>query len=850
VVESPAKAKTIKKYLGRTYDVRASVGHVKDLPKSKMGVDIEKGFLPEYDVIKGKAKVLSEIKRAARSADRVFLATDPDREGEAIAWHIAEEIGAEGGDERVRRVLFNEITKTAIQKAIEHPIDLDRRKFDSQQARRILDRLVGYQISPLLWDKVRRGLSAGRVQSVAVRLVVEREREVEAFVPVEYWTLDADLAAQLPPEFTAKLWKVDGQKAELRDGDTTRALAAEVERARFAVQSVDRKERRRNPPPPFTTAKLQQDAANRLGFTAKKTMTLAQRLYEGVELGDETVGLITYMRTDSVRLSTEAVDAARVHVAERYGKDHLPETPNVYKTKAKAAQEAHEAIRPTDLQWTPDRVAPFFEAIGERDMLRLYELIWSRFVACQMVPAVYDQTTADIAAGRATFRATGSILKFAGYLAVYGAKPPEEEAGAEEEKAENGNGEGEKKNEERQLPPLEAGMDLRLVKLHPDQHFTQPPPRYNESSLVKEMELRGIGRPSTYAAILETIQEKQYVEKVEKSFKPTHLGVLVTDELVRAFPREMDVAFTAGMEEKLDEIEEGSAAWQTVLGDFYETFKEDLAQAKEKMRNVKRQEIETDLVCDKCGERKMVIKWGRNGEFLACPGYPECRNTMNFRREDGKIVAEKEEDVPVDEKCPECAAAMVMKRGRFGRFLACTRYPECKGTKPISIGVTCPKACGGYISEKRSRRGKTFYGCSSYPKCDFVSWDRPRNEPCPTCGSAYLLDKFSKKSGPFVACPNKECDYRRESESIRRGVRRREPPTVSAAPRRTSRGRRARSASRTRCTGRRRGARRDAAGRCPGRSRGRRRTHPPRGAPSPRRCAAARAAAPPRGARA
>jgi DNA topoisomerase-1 len=764
VVESPAKAKTIKKYLGRSYDVRASVGHVKDLPKSKMGVDIEKGFLPEYDVIKGKAKVLSEIKRAARSADRVFLATDPDREGEAIAWHIAEEIGAEGGDERVRRVLFNEITKTAIQKAIEHPIDLDRRKFDSQQARRILDRLVGYQISPLLWDKVRRGLSAGRVQSVAVRLVVEREREVEAFVPVEYWTLDADLAAQLPPEFTAKLWKVDGQKAELRDGDTTRALAAEVERARFAVQSVDRKERRRNPPPPFTTAKLQQDAANRLGFTAKKTMTLAQRLYEGVELGDETVGLITYMRTDSVRLSTEAVDAARVHVAERYGKDHLPETPNVYKTKAKAAQEAHEAIRPTDLQWTPDRVAPFFEAIGERDMLRLYELIWSRFVACQMVPAVYDQTTADIAAGRATFRATGSILKFAGYLAVYGAKPPEEEAGAEEEKAENGNGEGEKKNEERQLPPLEAGMDLRLVKLHPDQHFTQPPPRYNESSLVKEMELRGIGRPSTYAAILETIQEKQYVEKVEKSFKPTHLGVLVTDELVRAFPREMDVAFTAGMEEKLDEIEEGSAAWQTVLGDFYETFKEDLAQAKEKMRNVKRQEIETDLVCDKCGERKMVIKWGRNGEFLACPGYPDCRNTMNFRREDdGKIVAEKEEDVPVDEKCPECDAAMVMKRGRFGRFLACTRYPECKGTKPISIGVTCPKACGGYISEKRSRRGKTFYGCSSYPKCDFVSWDRPRNEPCPTCGSAYLLDKYSKKTGPFVACPNKECDYRRES---------------------------------------------------------------------------------------
>src|SRR5512138_539854 len=420
VVESPAKAKTIKKYLGKSFDVRASVGHVKDLPKSKMGVDIESGsFEPEYDVIKGKAKVVSEIKRAAREASRVLLATDPDREGEAIAWHISEELGAEGGDDRVRRVLFHEITKPAIQKAIEHPIALDRKKFDSQQARRILDRIVGYQISPLLWDNVRRGLSAGRVQSVAVRLVVEREREIEAFKPEEYWTLDADLAAALPPEFTAKLWKVDGQRADLKDEATTKGLAAEVEKAPFQVETVDRKERRRNPPPPFTTAKLQQDAANRLGFTAKKTMTLAQRLYEGVELGDETVGLITYMRTDSVRLSTEAVDAARAFVAERYGKDHLPEQANVYKTKAKSAQEAHEAIRPSSLEWPPERVAPFFEAIGERDQFRLYELIWNRFVACQMVPAVYDQTTADISAGaragaegggtppRATFRATG-----------------------------------------------------------------------------------------------------------------------------------------------------------------------------------------------------------------------------------------------------------------------------------------------------------------------------------------------------------------------------------------------------------------------------------------------------------
>ena len=762
VVESPAKAKTIKKYLGRQYEVKASVGHVKDLPKSKMGVDVEKGFSPEYDVIKGKAKVLSEIKRAARKAERVLLATDPDREGEAIAWHIAQEIGAEGGDERVRRVLFNEITKSAIQKAIEEPRSLDRAKFESQQARRILDRLVGYQISPILWRKVRRGLSAGRVQSVAVRLVVEREREIEAFKPEEYWTLEAELAAPQPPEFRARLVKLGGQKAEVKDAETSRRLVEELEGERFSVAAVERKERRRNPPPPFTTAKLQQEAANRLGFTAKKTMTLAQRLYEGVELGEEgSVGLITYMRTDSVRLSAEAVEGARRHIAERYGPDHLPESPNAYRTKQKAAQEAHEAIRPTSLEWAPERVAPFFEEMGERDMLRLYELVWNRFVACQMVPALYDQTAADIAAGRATFRATGSVLKFPGYLAVYGAKPPEEEAGAEPDKAENG--EVPEKGEDRPLPPLEPGMALQLRRLVPEQHFTQPPPRFNESSLVKELEEKGIGRPSTYAAILDVIQEKGYVEKVERNFRPTHLGALVTDELVRAFPREMDVAFTAGMEEKLDEIEDGHAGWQAVLGDFYASFKEDLARAELTMRDVKRQEIPTDLVCEKCG-KPMVIKWGRMGEFLACSGYPDCRNTMNFRREGGRIVPEKEEEVPVSDTCPECGAPMVMKRGRFGRFLACTRYPDCKGTRPVSIGVACPKGCGGQITERRSRRGRTFYGCSSYPNCDFVSWDRPRAESCPRCGGTWLLDKYSKRDGPFVACPNKECGYRRSGE--------------------------------------------------------------------------------------
>jgi DNA topoisomerase-1 len=758
VVESPAKAKTIKKYLGRSYEVLASVGHIMDLPKSKLGVDVENGFEPQYVVIRDKTKVVADIKKAARNADRILLATDPDREGEAIAWHLSMELDAPGGDDRVQRVLFNEITKNAILAAIEKPGKLDRKKYDSQQARRILDRLVGYQISPILWKKVRRGLSAGRVQSVAVRLVVDREREIDAFVKVEYWTLDADLAAALPPEFRARLFKVDGQKADVTDGDTARGLAAEIGKARFSVASVDRKERRRNPPPPFTTAKLQQEAANRLGFSAKKTMTLAQRLYEGVDLGEDgTTGLITYMRTDSVRLAPEAVESVRAYIGKVYGKDHLPETPNVYKTKQKQAQEAHEAVRPVSTDFPPEKVAPHLDAQGERDMSRLYELIWNRFVACQMVPAVYDQTVVDVEAGRATFRATGSVMKFPGYLAVYGAQRPEDEAGAEAEK--EGEEGGREKAEDRSLPPLEAGQDLKLVRLLPEQHFTQPPPRFNESSLIKELEEKGIGRPSTYASILSTIQDKGYVEKLERVFKPSHLGLVVTDELVKAFPSELDVAFTAGMEERLDEVEEGTTGWQAVLTEFYDRFKVDLAKAGELMRDVKTEQQPTEVPCEKCG-KLMVIKWGRNGEFLACPGYPECRNTMNFRREGDVVVPMKEEEVPTDEKCPECASPMVMKRGRFGKFFACTRYPECKGTKSVPLGVPCPK-CASDLSERRSRRGKTFYGCTAYPKCDFVSWDKPRLEKCPLCENPWLVEKFSKRDGAVVACPNKECGYRR-----------------------------------------------------------------------------------------
>ncbi len=754
VVESPAKAKTIKKYLGRNYSVKASVGHVKDLPKSKLGVDPENGFAPTYEVISGKRKALAEIKKAASTASMTYLATDPDREGEAIAWHIAEEVAGDGV--QVQRVLFNEITKKAVQEAIQHPLALDRAKFDSQQARRVLDRLVGYEISPILWKKVRRGLSAGRVQSVAVRLVVDREREISAFVAVEYWTLDAELSATLPPQFVARLWKLDGEKAVIPDQAGAMALQTELGSAEFTVTKVERRERRRNPAAPFITSKLQQEAANRLHFSAKKTMMLAQRLYEGVELGPEgAVGLITYMRTDSVRLSEDAVSAARTYIGEKYGKDYLPEKPNVYRS-SKKAQDAHEAIRPTSIEYPPERVQQFIEP----DMYRLYELIWRRFMACQMMPAVYDQTAVDIAAGRATFRVAGTLLKFPGYLAVYGEKPDEPET---RRVATDGAAEEEGSDEDKALPPLSEGDRLTLRRLLPEQHFTQPPPRFTEASLVKELEEQGIGRPSTYAAILSTIQDKEYVEKRENRFYPTELGTLVTDLLVKAFPRVIDVAFTAGMEEQLDEIADGNSDWVKVLGDFYSPFKLELAAAEAEMRDVKREETPTDLKCERCGS-PMVIKWGKMGRFLACSAYPECKNTMDFEQQaDGTIVPVKEQ--VTDKLCEKCGRPMAIKRGRFGRFLACTGYPECKSSQPLSIGIPCPNGCGGELTERRTRRGKIFYGCNRYPECTFAAWDKPLLEKCPDCGSPYLLQRYSKREGPYIACPNSlkggSCTYRR-----------------------------------------------------------------------------------------
>ncbi|MFY1828543.1 type I DNA topoisomerase [Myxococcus fulvus] len=757
VVESPAKAKTIKKYLGSGYTVKASVGHVKDLPKSKIGVDVEHDFQPEYEVIKGKEKVLNELKKMAKSADKVFLATDPDREGEAIAWHIKEELAHPDA----MRVTFNEITKKAIQEAIAQPRELNQDNYDSQQTRRILDRLVGYQISPLLWQKIRRGLSAGRVQSVAVRLIVEREAEIKAFVPEEYWTLDALLEGPSgPPPFKAKLSKVDGKKVELKDRVNTEALVSELQGAAFSVAKVDRRERRRNAPAPFITSKLQQEAANRLSFTAKKTMTLAQKLYEGVPLGEEgQTALITYMRTDSTRLSDDAVKQVREMIGTKYGAEYLPEEPVVYKSR-KSAQDAHEAIRPTSLEYPPERVRPFFDAMDEQDMFRLYELIWNRFVACQMKPAVYDQTSADISAGRATFRASGSTLKFPGYLAVYGAGlTPEEES--EKEKAKAAGEEGaEGADAVGDLPLLNDNDKLGLQKLVHEQHFTQPPPRFSEATLVKELEEKGIGRPSTYAAILSTIQDKKYVEKLESRFRPTDLGQMTNEMLVKHFPHELDVTFTATMEEKLDQISEGGAKWVTVLRDFYGPFKDTLEKAKAEMRDVKREEIKTDIACEKCGNH-FVIKFGKMGHFLACSNYPDCKNTKDFKRDaEGKIVIVEEETT--DELCEKCGKPMVIKRGRFGRFMACSGYPDCKTSKPISIGVNCPECKQGYLTERRSGRGKIFFGCNRYPDCRFAAWDRPLAESCPQCASPYLLQKFSKRDGAYISCPNKECDYRRE----------------------------------------------------------------------------------------
>ncbi len=751
IVESPAKARTLQKYLGKAYTVKASVGHIRDLPVKTLGVDIEHDFAPKYVTIKGKSKVISELQGAAAKADAIFLAPDPDREGEAIAHHIAETLG--DIKKPVHRVLFHELTKKAIMAALEQATTINEHLFEAQQARRILDRLVGYQISPLLWDKVRRGLSAGRVQSVAVRMVCEREEEINRFVTEEYWTIAARLEGKTPPPFAAQLESIGGKKLDHRKekiGDEAAAQhhAKALQAATYTVAKVEKKEKRRYPSPPFITSTLQMEANRKLRFTAKKTMSLAQRLYEGIEIGDEgPTGLITYMRTDSTRINDEAVAAVRDHIAAQYGKEFLPDKPVAYKTK-KSAQDAHEAIRPTDITKTPESLAPFLD----KDMLALYTLIWKRFVACQMAPALYDQTTIQITAGDYGLKAVGSIMRFLGFMTLY------VESADETDSADADN------ESEAALPDLKKGDTLRLLDLAPKQHFTQPPPRYTEATLVKALEENGVGRPSTYAAIISTIQEKEYVTLVQRKFQPTDLGKLVNELLVAHFPGVMDIDFTASMEENLDAIESGKAKWVKVLRDFYTPFSQTLDKAKEEMKSVKRSAIPTEIPCALC-DGKMVIKWGKNGEFLACENFPTCKHTQNFtRNEEGAIVPVAPE-VPEEsgEVCEKCGQPLVYRQGRYGRFLACSGYPKCKNVRALSTGVPCPEpGCDGELVQKISKRGKVFYSCSRYPKCTFALWDKPINEPCPLCNSPYLVEKESKKSGRTVRCPNKACGYSRK----------------------------------------------------------------------------------------
>jgi DNA topoisomerase I len=754
IVESPSKAKTINKYVGKEYSVMGSMGHVKDLPKKQLGVDVEDGFRPEYVVISGKNKILGDIKKAAGKADKIYLAPDPDREGEAIAYHIFQEL--DGDSERIFRVLFNEITEHGIREAMNHPGKIDIRKVNAQQARRVLDRIVGYKLSPLLWDKVRRGLSAGRVQSVAVRLVCEREKEREAFVSEEYWSITAQLEGSHPPAFDARLIEFQGQAAKLSNEKKTKEVLKQIRNTAYSIKYIEKKDRKRNPLPPFITSRLQQDASRKLRFSAKKTIMIAQQLYEGIELGQAgPVGLITYMRTDSTRLSQEATDETRHFIHTHFGEDYVPAKPRIYPNK-KGAQDAHEAIRPTSIRRTPESVKPY---IG-KDQYELYKLIWYRLVACQMEPALLEQTRVDIQAGDYIFRATGSVVKFAGFTALYTEARDE---GPSSKVTDPGLDRGQE-GEENELPVLSLGERLRLLGLSPKQHFTQPPPQYTEALLIKDLEEKGIGRPSTYHTILSTILDRKYTEKEAGRFKPTDLGSTVNELLVEHFPDLLNVKFTARMENELDEIEEGEKQWAETVQEFYGPFTERLSKAQREMREVKREEIPTEIVCERCS-RHMVIKWGRHGRFLACPGYPECKNTKEFVQEAGEVrVVEKHQEV--SEKCPECQQSLVIKKGKFGRFLACSNYPKCKFTKSLGTGVRCTQPdCSGELVEKRTRRGKPFYGCSRYPKCTFALWDRPIPQSCPLCSASFLIEKFTKRAGRQLLCLNKECGYQESKES-------------------------------------------------------------------------------------
>ena len=849
IVESPAKAKTIEKYLGKGFEVRASVGHIMDLPKNDIGVELDKRtFEPELIVSPGKEKVVEQLKKAGERADEIFLAPDPDREGEAIAYHLALQLGTNAKErKKIRRVTFNEITKKAVQDAFAHARDVDQNLVDAQQTRRVLDRLVGYQISPLLWDKVRRGLSAGRVQTVALRLVVEREREINAFNPVEYWTLEALLhpERQADSSFKAKFVGIDGEPARVANGQdkdgkpqflsnavadkqSMDAIVAALETANWSLASVQYREQQRRPLPPFITSQLQRDASSKLGFNVRRTMGVAQRLYEGVEIGAEgTTGLITYMRTDSPRVAPDAIEGARAWIGKQLGDKYLPESPNVYKGK-KDAQDAHEAIRPTDASRTPESIARYLSD----EQLKLYTLIWRRFIASQMVPAVYDQTIAKIAAESSRdgktydFRLTGSVLRFDGFLKVYEVSE-DKKADDDEDSLSN------------KLPNLDGVKTLELEKLFPDQHFTEPPPRYNEASLVKELEERGIGRPSTYASIISTIQDREYVVKHGGSrgrFYPTEIGMVVCDLLVESFPYIFDTKYTARLEEELDDIEEGKEKWTVLLNGFYDHFEDELKHADKKMRNIKRMEQLTNEKCDVCGS-PLILKWGKFGSFYACSAYdkkdpnsctftkeniaakpdmntPEaqeagdaeeycenCGRVMVLRRgpfgmfmacpgysEDPpcktiRKLSQKQQQKPpqpTGEDCPVCGKPLVLRQGAYGEFVSCSGYPKCKYVKQNLIeGMKCPKCGEGDLAERKARRGNVFWGCTNYPKCDFTSNHKPVAKKCPECGSPYLVEK-TLRSGIYLECPNKKKGADEEATPKKRGKKAAEvePSTV------------------------------------------------------------------------
>jgi DNA topoisomerase-1 len=754
IVESPAKTRTLKKFLGRGYAVEASVGHVRDLVKKGKDMGIGPDYEPRYEVLANKKDVVKKLRDAAKEAETVYLAPDPDREGEAIAWHIAE-ILKDAKD--VRRVTFNEITKGAVLKALENPRTIDLKKVDAQQARRVLDRLMGFRLSPLLWDKVKQGLSAGRVQSVALKMVCDRQAEIDAFQSEEYWNLGADLKAAVPPPFNARLSRIDGKKAEVGNGDDAARIVRDLESGKFVVAKVERKESRQKPLPPFITSRLQQEAARRYGFSVKRTMGIAQGLYEGKEIGGRgQIGLITYMRTDSTRVADEAITGGREYIGATYGPDALPEKPNVYSSK-EGAQDAHEAIRPTSFDLPPEAVRDFLKD----EEFKLYKLVWDRFVASQMLPAIFDVTQVDIENGRYVLRAAGKVLKRPGFLAVYRETPDEDAPVAED-------------SQEGMLPALSEGEVLERLKVTADQKFTQPPAQFSEATLVKALEENGIGRPSTYATILSVLTDRDYVERLEGRFRPTQLGTLVNGMLQTGFHDILNEGYTAALEVQLDHIEDGTIPWKQAVADFDVKFSKDLETAGEQMPNVKKDGIPLDEKCPDCGSG-LLMRFGRFGPFIACSNYPDCKYSRNV--DETPAAAPADGSAPVEEEVPPCELCgkpMALKRSRFGTFYGCTGYPECKNIRktgpkpsaPIPTGVPCPECGKGEIVEKKSHRGKTFWSCDRYPDCKFSLWKKPVMRDCPQCNAKFLLEKVTKKHGAQYVCNTEGCGYVEDAELV------------------------------------------------------------------------------------